>query len=186
VSEQLAWAQWWARPWMSSHDDWRTPDKYPAINMLCISGASVAYPVEGVTPSLPPAPNSTVLRLALASTQQLDFVLALIENTCNPMAMLQLEDNHDIWCRRLAKALLPHMLSPGEDPLQLLRIWVETPVWQRLRFLFPYQRIIDLEKSPPSYQIEMGRLDTLWQAVVWRMSTLTVVNISLDAHTMEN
>lgn len=186
MSEHLAWAQWWAFPWKASHDDWRTLDKHPAIAALCLSRFPVSGAVEGITPGLPPAPNPTVLELALAPARQLDFVLDLIDSICNPQTPTPLHEDHHLWCMRIAKALPPHMLLPADDPLQLLRIWVGPTVWQRLRLRFPSTRVLELEQNTRSYAGDASRLDTLWQAVVWRMTTLSSNNLAPGPPGMEN
>jgi hypothetical protein len=64
-----------------------------------------------------------VLRLALASTEQLNLALTLVHDTFNPEAAAPLSDSHHLWCMRLSKALPPAMLAPDADPLQLLHSW---------------------------------------------------------------
>ncbi len=93
MSEHLGWAQWWARPWRSAHDDWRTLGD-PVINALCLIDAPVNCTVEGITPGLPPAPDPTLLKLALASASELDFVLDLIDSICRPHTTTALQEDH--------------------------------------------------------------------------------------------
>lgn len=170
MSEHLGWAQWWARPWRSAHDDWRTLGD-PAINTLCLIDTHVTCTVEGIAHSLPPAPHPTLLKLVLASASELDFMLDLIGSICRPQTTTALQEDHHLWCKRIAKALPPQMLLPADDPLQLLRAWVEPSVWQRLRLRFAFVRVLELERSHDPYAGDASRLDTLWQAVVWRMTT---------------
>ena len=185
MSEHLSWAQWWAAPWRSAHDDWRTHGD-PAINARCLIHAPVKCTVEGIAPGLPPAPHPTLLKLALASSPELDFVLDLIDSICSPQKTIHLQEDHHLWCKRIAKALPPQTLLPSGDPLQLLRIWVEPPVWQRLRLRFSFARVLDLEKSHRPYTGDASRLDTLWQAVVWRMTTFSNNSLVPAPHGMEN
>ena len=185
MSEHLSWAQWWARPWRSAHDDWRTLGD-PVFNALCLIDAPVNCTVEGITPGLPPAPHPTLLKLALASVSELDFVLDLIDSICRPQTTTALQEDHHLWCKRIAKALPPQTLLPADDPLQLLRAWVEPPVWQRLRLRFCFARVLELERSHRPYVGDASRLDTLWQAVVWRMTTRASTRLVPAPHAMDN
>ncbi|MDY7530922.1 type III secretion protein [Pseudomonas sp. Bout1] len=171
--EHLAWAQWWAFPWGASHEDWRTVDKHAAINALFHSRRLVAGTPGGIVPCLPPAPHPTVLRLVLASAAQLNLMLVLIHGTFNSAAAATLSDDHHQWCVRLSKALPPDMLLPDDDPLQLLRSWVKPATWQRLRLRFPCARVLEMETRTFSFDNGHSRLNTLWQAVVWRITAMT-------------
>lgn len=171
MSEHLAWAQWWAFPWKYAHDDWKG-DKHPAIDAFHHNGCSAPASLTGIAPCLPPAPHPTVLRLALASTEQLNLALTLVHDTFNPQAATPLSDSHHLWCMRLSKALPPAMLAPDADPLQLLHSWVDPTTWQRLRLRFPRERVHQVEQQNLSLENGSSRLNTLWQAVVWRVTTL--------------
>jgi len=171
MSEHLAWAQWWAFPWKYAHEDWRG-EKYPAISTLYHLGRLAPGNLTGVATCLPAAPHPTVLRLALASTEQLDLAMTLIHDTFNPEAAAPLSNSHHLWCMRLSKALPPAMLPCDADPLQLLHSWVEPATWQRLRLRFPRERVGDVEKRNISFENASSRLNTLWQAVVWRVTNL--------------
>ncbi|MFC6336522.1 type III secretion protein [Pseudomonas sp. CCM 7891] len=173
MNEHLAWAQWWAFAWQSSHDDWRAIDRYPAMNAFYHSGGLVTGTIAGIAPSLPPLPDPTLLRLVLAPTEQLNLMLALIHDTFSPTAAAPLSESHHQWCVRLSKALPPDMLLPNDDPLQLLRSWVNPPTWQRLRLRFPSTRVLEMEKKTLLPENVNSRLNTLWQAVVWRVTTIT-------------
>ncbi|QJI27344.1 type III secretion protein [Pseudomonas sp. ADAK18] len=100
-------------------------------------------------------------------------MLTLIGSVCQAVRDNSLEENEYLWCQRLAKALPPDSLMLNiDDPLQYLRAWVEPAVWQRLRIGFANQRVLGLEKYsnlPDSH----GRLNTLWQAVIWRATAMT-------------
>lgn len=179
MSEHLAWAQWWAFPWRHAHEDWRG-DKYPAIKVLYRNRRSAPDDLTGIVACLPPAPHPTVLRLALASTEQLNLALTLVHDTFNPEAATPLSESQHLWCMRLSKALPPTMLSRDADPLQLLSSWVEPETWRRLRLRFPRNRVQAVEKSTVSLENASSRLNTLWQAVVWRVTTLANAPLSPD------
>lgn len=181
MRENLAWAQWWAFPWDYAHEDWKD-DKYQAINALYRSRRLVPSGLTGVVTCLPARPQPAVLHMALASTEQLNMTLALVHDTFNPQAPGLLSDNDHLWCIRLSKALPPDMLSSGAEPLQLLHSWVEPAIWQRLRLRFSRARVLEVEKNSLSLDTTNNRLNTLWQAVVWRVTTLASDHLPLDAN----
>lgn len=164
----LAWARWWAAPWLYAHEGWIAVDKQQALNELCQARRVLKGTIFAVTPCLPPAPQPTLLQLALAPADQLELVLALINSTCRPAHTSEIDESHLLWCRRLSKALPSDMLPPEDDPLHLLRVWVTPPIWQRIRLRFPPQRVLNLEQRGLLADAPHSRLDTLWQAVVWR------------------
>ncbi|WP_443696729.1 type III secretion protein, partial [Pseudomonas sp.] len=127
----LSWAQWWSTPWLCAHEDWKNPDQHAALTELHRSRQVVAGTPYGVAPCLPPMPDPALLQLALASANQLDLGLALIDGICRPAYATALDDNHRQWCNRLSKALPLDMVQPDNDPLQLLRAWVTPATWQR-------------------------------------------------------
>lgn len=172
MNEDQAWVQWWASPWICSPPEWGAPKACDVLKALYRSQHLLISNKLEITPCLPPSPNPALLRLVLASPEQRDFMLALIEYTCRPMTNSPLNDDHRLWCQRLAKALHPDsMLSRIHDPLQLLQAWVDEAVWQRLRLSFARQRVIELEQRPRLTDAH-GRLDTLWQAAIWRATSM--------------
>lgn len=170
MSDHLAWVQWWAFPWKYAHEDWKGQNS--KIETLYQRGRRVPVNLMGVAASLPPAPQPTVLRIALSSNEQLDLALTLVHDTFNPEAAAHLNDSHQLWCLRLSKALPPAMLSPEDDPLRLLHSWLEPAIWQRIRLRFSRERTSEVEKRHLYLENASSRLDTLWQAVVWRVTSL--------------
>jgi len=158
MSDHLAWAQWWASPWQFSHPDATSAQAYHALPALCRSQPALACAALGIEPCLPPPPRATVLGLALASREQFDLAIALLELTCHPNVDSPLYDEHRKWCEQ-----------PESDSLQLLRAWVEPAVWQRLRLRLPPDRVQALETTHLPLDDAHGRLNTLWQAIVWRI-----------------
>lgn len=181
MSEHLAWAQWWAFPWRYAHEDWKD-GLHAAIDAFYQSGRSVSGAFMGVNACLPPALHPTVLRLALASSEQLDLALTLAHDTFNPQAASPLSESHHLWCRRLSKALPTAMLSPDADPLQLLHSWLEPTIWQRLRLRFPRQRAYGVERGHACLENASSRLSTLWQAVIWRATASPSDSIAPDSY----
>ena len=173
MSEQLAWAKWWACPWLTAHHQWQ---------MLAFSTAPVAlyrsHPgwlstALEVEPSVPCAPTPALLQLLLASMQQRELMLLLIDSVCRATGNDMLSDNQRLWCQRLAKALArDQRLISTVDPLHYLRAWLEPLAWQRFRLSFARQRVLDLEKQPRLHDSH-ARLNTLWQAVIWRATSIT-------------
>ncbi|WP_235205540.1 hypothetical protein [Pseudomonas fluorescens] len=74
------------------------------------------------------------------------------------------------------------MLLYKDDPLQLLRTWLNPATWQRLRLRFPCERVIEMEKTTLSLEHSNSRLNTLWQAVVWRATATTHDTTSPGSH----
>lgn len=182
VNENVAWAQWWAFPWRCAHQDWKTADKYAALDWLSRMSVPVNLNAIGIAPCLPAAPTPTLLRLVCASSEQLNLILLLIHCMFNPTAAPPLSKDNQLWCMRLSKALPPGMLLPNDDPLQLLHNWLEPAIWHRLKLRFPYKRVLETEKNHASFENGNGRLDTLCQAFVWRATAIT----GADAHSHSN
>lgn len=181
----LAWAQWWSAPWISAHEDWKSLEKQAALVALHLTRQVVTGTHYGVAPRLPPMPDPALLQIALASTDQLDLGLALIDGICRPAHANRLDDNHLKWCHRLSKALPLDMVQPDNDPLQLLRAWVIPATWQRIRLRFPRRRVLALEENTIALGDAHSRLDTLWHAVAWRMGAMNDTNSGFAPGTME-
>ncbi|WP_226939951.1 type III secretion protein [Pseudomonas aylmerensis] len=155
---------------MSCHNDWAAVDRYVELRKRIRSHQECAANIYGIVPCLPPNPQPTLLKLALASTDQLELALALIDSTCRHTQTSVLDESQNQWCTRLSKTLPLDILQPDDDPLQLLRTWVPSETWQRIRLRFPRSRILELEKQTFLLDDSLSRLDTLWQAVVWRIA----------------
>lgn len=181
MSEYLAWVQWWAFPWRYADEEWKD-GLHGAINALSRSRGSVPGVFMGVNACLPPALQPTVLRLALASNEQLDLALTLAHDTLNPQVASLLSESHHQWCSRLSKTLPPAMLSLDADPLQLLHNWLEPAIWQRLRLRFPRQRVDAVVKSHACLESASSRLSTLWQAVIWRVNASPSHSLAPDSY----
>lgn len=171
MNEPLAWAHWWAIPWRDSHADWRVLEQDSVAALSRAQHVRVST-LLGIEPCLPAPLHATVLRLALASTEQLTQMLALLGNTCHRPLDGAVSETQHLWCLRLSKALNPEaMLHADDDPLQLLRAWVSPAIWQRLRLRFSRPRVLKLEETHAALEDAHSRLDTLWQAIVWRVTT---------------
>lgn len=97
----------------------------------------------------------------------------LVNEVCNPTLESRLNEEQRLWCQRLIKALAPDPTPLNfEDPLHCLRAWVSPAIWQRLRLSFARPRVLELERLP-RLVTPHGRLDTLWQAALWRATSAT-------------
>lgn len=172
MNEHLAWVKWWAAPWQVAHPEWQITTPLHAPPALCRSHQGQMSQALGIAPCLPVEPSAKELRLALASSTQLVLILALLGNTCRPLFDGGLSEEQHLWCLRLSKALHQDtLLTEADDPLQLLQLWIRPAIWQRLRLRFSRRRVLELETKPTLADDTHSRLDTLWQAVIWRVTT---------------
>lgn len=127
----------------------------------------------GIEPELPPRPSAPVLQLVLSCSQQQALALLLVKEVCNPSNDSRVNDEQRRWCQRLTKALAPApILVNVDDPLHCLRAWAPPATWQRLRLSFARHRVLEVE-THPRLLTPHGRLDTLWQAALWRATSTT-------------
>lgn len=164
MSDAQAWVHWWACAWRHAHAQWPTPDPSPAL--IRSQAANIGRGL-GVEPCLPCPPTPHLIQLALAHPLRHDAMLQRLEHICRSLPATGPDATQPLWCQRLARALgAQGWLAPADDALQLLRAWVEPPVWQRLRLRFAPDRVTALEQQPlPA--IPPNRLRTLWQTVLW-------------------
>ena len=186
MSESTRWMQWWAHPWSHAHPDW--PDgglagwPHEHVHAMARSQHARAAKAFAIEPCLPCRPFPALLYLAFAQSSQQDFVLALVDHTCRPSRPTCLSAEQQLGCQRLAKALRAHTwLEQKDDPLQLLRAWVEPAIWQRLRLRFACPRIMALEHHPV-LSISPTKLQTFWQAIIWRAMDGTTSTHHTEAH----
>lgn len=174
MSEELSWVTWWAFPWRNAHIDWLTQTGFVETPALSRSHHRRVSSLFGIEPGLPPASSSALLQLVLSTAQQRDLVLILVNEVYNTPHDKRLNQDQLLWCQRLAKALPPGPVSARiDEPLHYLRAWVSPAIWQRLRLGFARPRVLELEQHPKPADTH-GRLDTLWQATIWRAASATV------------
>ncbi|AZE87454.1 type III secretion protein [Pseudomonas orientalis] len=172
MHELHAWVNWWACPWDQSRHQWGAFDlNSAAAKALCRSRHELISLALGITPCLPIQPSPALLKMVLASAEQRDLMLLLIDGIYYPHHGSELSTNNRLWCARLSKAMPPASSNTREDPLHYLHDWVEPSVWQRLRLSFARRRVQVLEstKAPEP----RGKLDTVWQAAIWRATSAT-------------
>lgn len=173
MSEDLNWARWWAFPWRNAHIDWFTQTGFVETAALSRSHHARVSSLLDIEPELPPPASKVLLQLALASAQQQAYILTLVNEVYNAPHDSRLNQEQRLWCQRLAKALPPTLIPINlNDPLQYLRAWVKPAIWQRLRLNFDLSRVLELEQHPKLADAH-GRLDTLWQAAIWRATSPT-------------
>lgn len=173
MSRDLSWVQWWVCPWKSAHRDWCIQPGLVETEALSRSHHHWVSRLFEIEPQLPPHPCTAVLQLVLTPPQQRDLVLLLVKEVCNPSRDNRLNEEQHLWCQRLTKALAPEPTPQSfDDPLHCLRDWVSPVIWQRLRLSFARHRVIELERSPRLIS-PYDRLDTLWQAALWRATSTT-------------
>ncbi|MGY2228496.1 type III secretion protein [Pseudomonas tolaasii] len=182
MNDALAWARWWAFPWLTAHADWGRFSPETLYRSHHVSASAML----GISPCLAPPLSTTVLRLTQVSEQALDRALTLVDYISHNTAASFLPEDEQLWCRRFSKALPPNTLPLYDDAaLHLLRLWVEPATWQRLRLRFARQRVLDLEKNERFFHDTHIRLDTLWQAVVWRITTLPTNGAPIDSNSLD-
>lgn len=172
ASVEERWVQWWCAPWMWAHPDWidhfiETHALPPLAFGDLPHGAHIAFLHSvDIQPSQPPMPNEALMQwLALDPTQQ-QQALALASSIC--LARSTPDDPHEAWCRSVAKALRPgSWLALGiDDPRLLLAAWAGEACWSRMRLNWPPDVV-----ATPIAAMPPGKLQTLWQSVLWRVLT---------------
>lgn len=173
MSRELIWVRWWVSPWENAHRDWRTQKSFVKAAALSRGHHHRVSRIFDIEPELPPPPSPPVLQLVLCCSQQQDLALLLVKEVCNPSHDSRLNEEQRLWCQRLTKALAPDTtLVTIDDPLHCLRAWASPSVWQRLRLSFSRHRVLEVE-THPRLLTPHGRLDTLWQAALWRATSTT-------------
>ncbi len=174
MNNDLTWVRWWVSPWENAHRDWRAQKGFVQTEALSRAHHQQVSRLFGIEPELPPPPSAPVLQLVLSCNQQQDLALLLVKEICNPSNDSRVNEELRRWCQRLAKALAPApILVNVDDPLHCLRAWVSPATWQRLRLSFDRHRVLDVEAYPRLLNAH-DRLDTLWQAALWRATSTTV------------
>jgi hypothetical protein len=170
------WVSWWCCTWQWAHPAWQT-------QMLLAQGldadacAAVVRSRQadllaslGVIPSQPPAPDADVLLWLSLSAEQRQQALALARTICcAPMhAETTVAARYYPWCRSLAKALRPGLWAdPQETDMRpLLGAWLGAAFWPRLRLSWAPGDVRE-----PATDLPPNKLETLWRAVLWRVST---------------
>lgn len=167
------WANWWCCTWRWMHPGWQpwvSGQAVAALSGLSRSRHADLLQCLGVTPSPPPPPVAEVMHwLSLNAAQQVQ-ALWLVQTICCAVS----NDPHTgseedwAWCRGVAKALRPgRWLSDRViDARALLGSWLTPDCWTRLRLGWSPD-----ETLAPAQGVPARKLDALWRAVLWRVST---------------
>lgn len=174
MNEHLMWVRWWVCPWKNAQRDWCTQNGFVETAALSRAHHEQVSRLFEIEPELPPAPSAPLLQLVLTcSPQQQNLALLLVKEIDNPSRDSRLNRDQHLWCERLTKALAPVPTPVSlDDPLHYLRAWVSPAIWQRLRLSFARHRVLELETHPRLLNPH-GRLDTMWQAALWRATSTT-------------
>ncbi|SEP66086.1 hypothetical protein SAMN03159444_00334 [Pseudomonas sp. NFACC02] len=175
---EARWIQWWCAPWQWAHPAWKAP-------FLALVGAAEDDLMDApqglqtaflhsaqIEPCQPPTPVNAVLQwLALPADQQhqaLELAARICLTSVGDGKTQSPTSVYEGWCRAVAKALRPGVwLDPAiDDPRLLLAAWVGEDCWSRLRLSWPPQAVQPAVTNMPS-----NKLHTLWQSVLWRVTT---------------
>ncbi|MCK0548983.1 MULTISPECIES: type III secretion protein [Pseudomonas] len=165
------WTQWWCNPWPWAHAGWqsrfaeRCGLTVSDCEALMVSRHSVFLQSVGITPSQPPMPAAPVLSWLALTTVQRDQALDLAQRIC--FSRNESDGHEGQWCWSLTKALRPGVWLDleHEDARLLLGAWLGPEYWPRLRLAWAPDEVADSPCSAPE-----NKLQTLWQAVLWRVT----------------
>lgn len=173
MSVALEWARWWNHAWREADRDWYPPMlrllTERQIDALARGHHAALARSFGMTPCTAPKPTPSVQSLCCGTPRTLSLACQLVANTCSPSTTTGTLSAQDrAWCERTAKALRPgHWLELDQDPLVLLRAWLDVRTWERARLAFPRSRI-DAIESLPAPQPPAAKLNMLWQSASWK------------------
>lgn len=174
MSDRLRWVHWWTQPWWWADEQWwpdalRQLPRHRLASLACAQHQSLAAAFD-VSPCQPEAPSPLLQTLVESSVSQRLLILSLAQAMCNPRHEHGLSNEQHQWCERTARALRPgQWLGIDGESLGLLKAWTGTAVWERLRLQFPPDRVIPVEGASASVDMPpFKRLDTFWQAVIWK------------------
>nr|WP_241667658.1 type III secretion protein [Pseudomonas caspiana] len=170
------WVNWWCGTWHWAHPGWHAQMlsaqglEAGACDAVARSRQADLLASLGVVPSQPPVLDANVVLWLSLNTEQRQQALVLAKSICCAAvgAEATVSVRHDLWCRSLAKALRPGLwLDPqATDMRPLLGAWLGPMFWPRLRLGWAPGDVGELATDLPP-----NKLETLWRAVLWRVST---------------
>jgi hypothetical protein len=168
------WIHWWCAPWHWAHPVWMA--RFAEQNGLPQSDADDLVRVRpgaflqsiGIEPSQPPQPVESLVQWLTLSPEQQQQALKLVGRICLSRSTGIAPDQHEVWCRSVAKALRPGawLHSSHDDPRLLLAVWTGETCWPRLRLTWAPGDLAETFVDLPA-----NKLQTLWQSVLWRVMT---------------
>lgn len=174
LSAEDRWVRWWCNPWDWAHPAWQ--ERFAgsvglstrACEALLACRHGVFLQSVGIDPSQPPVAAEPVLRWLQLSAAQRDRALALAQCIC--FVRTESDGADGQWCWAVTKALRPGAwLDPeNEDARLVLGAWLGAACWSRLRLAWAPGEVAD---NPA--QVPENKLQTLWQAVLWRVMANT-------------
>lgn len=183
-AECLQWVQWWTSGWLRADESWRIDEHFSPREWALVGSASQLHHAAfaerlGLPQGLPSKPDPVVLRLSEWSAEARSRALLLIAEICGKDRAADLHEAEILWCRRVAKALLPGQWlppewskgDPGVDGLRLLHCRLDGACWPRARLLFAKQMVEQVESCTPE-TLPVAKLATLWDAVIWKNQQL--------------
>jgi hypothetical protein len=174
------WIQWWCAPWQWAHADWKAAFaaqcglELADCDDVLRSHHNVFLQHVGIQPSQPPEPIAPLMQWLDLSAVQQRQALALVGRICQGRTVDDDGAAHEAWCRAVAKALRPGtwLSHDRHDPQRLLAAWVGEDCWSRLRLSWsPDQASRDIQATRNIIDVPANKLQTLWQSVLWRVST---------------
>ncbi|WP_256601510.1 MULTISPECIES: type III secretion protein [unclassified Pseudomonas] len=168
------WIQWWCAPWHVAHRGWIEPFveacgwPMAQAHQLLLGRHSAFLSSVGIAPTQPPEPNEGVVQWLRLTDDQRHQALQLAASICLGLRVPGDGGAADeAWCRAVAKALRPGAwLDPAtQDPRALLAAWAGEACWSRLRLSWAPDAL-----QPAFNDLPSNKLQTLWQAVLWRVS----------------
>lgn len=174
MNRELLWTRWWCFAWLEADESWIPPElslvsPQQRQHLAKVYHQSIGR-LYGLSAHFPCRAGDTLVDIALADKARLHHLLKLAAATCEPMQDFNLDEHEKQWCERIARGLKPGQWVEGQqDPLCLLRQWIDNEaIWQRLRLRFQRDRI-ELVQAIPRLSVSAKKLDTFWQAMVWRL-----------------
>nr|WP_288913858.1 type III secretion protein [uncultured Pseudomonas sp.] len=167
------WVRWWCNPWDWAHPAWQerfassAGASIDACDALMVSRHGAFVQSVGIDPSQPPIIAESVLRWLTLTSSQRDRALALAQQICFTQTERDGADGR--WCWAVTRGLRPGawLKSQSHDARLVLGAWLGPPYWSRLRLAWPPDEVAESPVQAPE-----NKLQTLWQAVLWRvMST---------------
>ncbi|KAA8712118.1 hypothetical protein [Pseudomonas cannabina] len=164
------WVSWWCNPWQWAHPAWRSRFaegcglSVSDCDALMTSRHGLFLQAMGIEPTQPPAPTEVLSRWLALTVSQQDHALDLARRVCFAK---EAEGADGQWCQGLAKALRPAMwLQPdSQDERLLLGAWLGPDYWPRVRLFWAPGEVAESLCDVPQ-----NKLQTLWQAILWRIT----------------